>query len=82
MPEGFDYDVGICTWGYVGKEVEYEGQYHQELYIKINNIKLRDIILSTIKKADWCKLYPMTTVPRLKQWQVLKYLKEQIPEIQ
>ena len=81
LPPDFKYDIGMCSWGYVGRVVEYEGQYNQELYIKINNDTLKERVLSVIKSANWCELYPMTTTPRLKQWQVLKYIKEQIPEI-
>lgn len=81
LPKDFIYDIGMCSWGYVGKEVEYEGQYNQELYIKINNKTHKDKVINIIKDANWCELYPMTTTPRLKQWQVLKYIKEQIPEI-
>ena len=78
IPNDFKYDVGMCSWGYIGKEVEYEGQYNQELYIRINNLNFKDQILKLIKNADWSALYPMTTTPRLKQWQVLKYLKDNI----
>lgn len=81
LPPDFKYDIGICSWGYVGKEVEYEGQYNQELYISINKIELKEKVLTIIKNANWSELYPMTTTPRLKQWQVLRYIKEQIPEI-
>jgi hypothetical protein len=82
LPKDFDYDIGICSWGYIGKEVEFIGQYNQELYIKITDAKFKDRILKIIKETDWSKIYPMTTTPRLKQWQVYKYLKEQIPELQ
>lgn len=81
VPKDFKYDIGMCSWGYIGREIEYEGQYNQELYVKINNLNFKDRILELIKNADWSALYPMTTTPRLKQWQVLKYLKENIPEL-
>ena len=35
--EDFDYDIRICFWGSIGKEVEYERQYTHEFCIKINN---------------------------------------------
>jgi hypothetical protein len=44
LPKDFKYDIGICAWGYVGKVVEQEGQYNQELYIKVNNADLKDKI--------------------------------------
>ena len=81
LPKDFIYDIGICSWGYIGKLIEFEGQYNQELYIKVKDEKFKDVVLEVIRNANWCKLYPMTTTPRLKQWQILKYIKEQIPEI-
>lgn len=81
LPKDFVYDIGICSWGYIGKETEFEGQYNQELYIKINEEQFKDRVLDVIKNADWSKLYPMTTTPRLKQWQVYKYIQDNIPEI-
>ena len=82
LPKNFKYDIGICSWGYIGKVVENEGQYNQELYIKVNNVKLRDRVIDIIRNTKWEEIYPMTTVPRLKQWQVYKQLKEQIPELE
>ena len=32
--------------------------------------------------VDWVKEYPMTATPSLRQWQIYKYIKEQIPEIE
>jgi len=82
LPKNFTYDIGICSWGNIGKEVEFEGQYNQELYVKINNKKYKDLIIFLIKNTKWEDIYPMTVTPRLKQWQVYKYLKEQIPELE
>jgi hypothetical protein len=82
LPTDFNYDLGICSWGYVGKQVESEGQYNQEMYIKINSLKHKDKIIDIVLNTNWSEIYPMTTTPRLKQWQVYKYLKEQIPELE
>ena len=81
--EDFDYDIRICGWGgATGKEVEYPNQYVKEFCIKINNIKLKDRITELILNTTWSDIYPMTASPNLLQWQVYKYIKEQIPEIQ
>jgi len=83
---GFDkivphnYDFTICTFGSIGVLCN-ENQYATQLYITINNNNLRHIIKETILNADWKTIYPMTKVPRLKQWQIYKYLKQQIPNI-
>lgn len=77
-----NYDFRICAWGNVGKEVEYPNQYAKEFCIKILNTTYKNKIIELIKNANWCELYPMTTTPNLPQWQVYKYLKEQIPELE
>lgn len=85
LPKDFQYDIGICTWGSVGveiKTIEDQGKYNQELYIRVNNLGLKDKILQIIRSADWNEIYPMTTMPRLKQWQVCRYLSQQIPELE
>lgn len=78
----FNYDIRICGWGAIGKQVDYPNQYVKEFCIKINNIKLKDRIIELILNTIWSDIYPMTASPNLLQWQVYKYLKEQIPEIE
>lgn len=78
----FNYDYAICAWGAsIGKEIQYPSQYTKEFYFIINNRDLKDEIINCIKKADWTKEFLMTATPNLLHWQVIKYLKEQIPEI-
>lgn len=78
----FDYDIRIVAWGWkIGKEVEYECQYAKEFCIKIYNEKYRKEIIELIKNTRWQSIYPMTANENLCQWQVLKYIKEQIPEL-
>lgn len=88
--EDFDYDLRIMAWGggkktqgkQLGCEVDFEGQYAKEFCIKINNPTYKNRILEVIKNAKWTTIYPMTATPNLLQWQVYKYIKEQIPEIE
>ncbi len=78
-----DYDYRICNFGAAtGKEVEYAGKYAHELAIKIHNNKFKNDILKIMKNTQWNKIYHMTSTPALYQWQIYKYLKEQIPEIE
>ena len=80
--EDFNYDIRICGWGAaMGRQVEYPNQYVREYCIKINNIKLQTKIIKLILNTKWSEKYPMTATPNLLQWQVYKYIKEQIPEI-
>lgn len=77
-----NYDLRICAWGAsIGKEIEPTNQFAKEFYIKINNKIHKDNIIKLIKNADWCKLYNMTATPNLLQWQVYKYIQENIPNI-
>ena len=78
----FDYDIAICAWGgSCGREIEYEGQYSQEFYIKVKNKSYKEKIVKLIKETEWDKVFPMTATPKLQKWRVYKYLKEMIPEL-
>lgn len=78
-----DYDIRICAWGAsIGKEVDYPNQYAQEFCIKVNNVRYKEQVLTLIRNANWKDLYFMTAARSLYQWQVYKYLKEQIPELE
>lgn len=77
-----DYDLRICAWGSIGKVLDNNEKHAKEFYIKIFNNTYKEQILDLIKNANWNKLYPMTSTPNLLQWQVYKYIKEQIPEIE
>lgn len=78
---GFDYDFAICAWGSIGKEVKCPNEYTKEFYFVIHNKQLKDIIIQLLKTTKWSDIYPMTATPNLLQWQVYKYLKEQIKDI-
>lgn len=80
-----DYDIGICSFGsgIIGKTPEYVGQYAKEFYFKIHNEELRDEIVDLIKHTDWERdvCNGISGQTNLAQWQVYKYLKEQISGI-
>jgi len=80
-PVPANYDIGICAWGSVGKEIEFQGQYALENYIVVNNPKYKAKIIDAIRDANWGKLYPCIATPRLGQWKIYKYLRECIPGI-
>ena len=79
-----EFDYAICSWGSVGKEITKPNskQYAKEFYIKIHNDKYKSQIIKLLKEVDWVKEYSMTATPNLLQWQIYKYIKEQIPEIE
>ena len=79
--ENFKNDIRICCFGSIGEVCTHENQYAKEYCIKINNEKYKDKIINIIKTTNWNKLYPSVSTPFLSQWQIYKYIKEQIPEI-
>ena len=83
IPSDYNYDIAICGWGNVGDKVEYTGQYVKELYIKIKNAKYRQEVIDLINNTDWKKyMNSITRANSLNLWQIYKYIKEQIPEIE
>lgn len=76
------YDLGICSWGAsIGKEINHQGQFALENYLIVNNKEYKEDILNLMKSVDWCELYPNIATPRLGQWKIYKYLKEQLPQL-
>lgn len=81
IPEKYDY--AICGWGAsIGKQIKREKQYALEIYIIINNDKYKKQIIDILKNVNWKNVYFNIATPRLPQWRILKYIKEQIPEIE
>lgn len=77
-----DCDFYICCYGSsIGKFVNKDADLVNINGIIIYNQNLRYKIIKVFKEADWHKEYPMTSTPNLLQWQIYKYLKEQIPEL-
>ena len=75
-------DIYICCYGSsIGKFVDKDSNLVNINGIKIHNKYLKEKIIDILKNVDWCKEYPMTSTPNLLQWQMYKYLKEQIPEL-
>lgn len=79
-----DYDFAFCSWGSVGKEITQPNsrQFAKEFYVKIYNNEYKNNIIDLIKNVNWIELYNMKPTYNLLQWQVYKYLKEKIPELE
>jgi len=81
-----DYDIGICSFGsgIIGRVPKRKGQYAKEFYFKIHNQEVKEKVIELIANTDWelkvCNGISGQT--NLAQWQVYKYIKEQMPEIQ
>ena len=83
-----DYDLRLLAWGTGNNNLplggilsEKDKKYAKEFYIKIHNEEYKSQIIKLLKDVDWVKEYSMTATPNLLQWQIYKYIKEQIPEI-
>tara|TARA_R110002096_G_scaffold409919_1_gene609409 strand:+ start:346 stop:1137 length:792 start_codon:yes stop_codon:yes gene_type:complete len=73
------HDFRMCAWGAkMGTEV-IEQKYALEYCIKVNNNKHKKDIVNLLKKADWKN---NISTPNLCKWQIYKYLKDQIPELE
>ena len=73
------HDFRMCAWGAsMGKEVFYQ-KYALEYCIKITNQKLKETVLELLRNTNWKS---NISTPNLCKWQVYKYLKEKIPELQ
>ena len=76
----YNYEYIICSYGDIGKKQDFVGGCVKEICFKIN--KHKDKVLDVLENVDWRAIVPPTTTPSLPQWQVYKYLKEKIPELQ
>ena len=78
------YDLRILAWGSgIGKILDkHDKQYAKEFIVIIHNKKYKETIINKLMNVNWKDEYPMTATPNLLQWQVYKYLKEQIPELE
>lgn len=76
----FKYDIAICAWGSLTGTFCNEGDYAKTFYIKIH--KHKEKVIKLLKEVKWQEIYPMTATPNLLQWQVYKYIKEQIIELE
>lgn len=79
------FDIGLCSFGtgIIGKVPRFQGQYAKEMYFKINDERYKEQILNILTTTNWEKDICNGTSGQqnLTQWQVYKYLKEQIPEL-
>ena len=74
------YDLMFCFWGTIGRICN-KGDYSHIMGIKIHNKIYREKIIEVLSTTNWQNVYNFVATPALYQWQVYKYLKEQIPEL-
>ena len=77
------HDYRFCYWGAAtGKEVENKGAYAHEMGVDVLNYDLKDKVIQCLRDVNWHEVINFTATPAVYQWQVYKYLKEQIPELE
>ena len=78
--EVFNYDIAICAWGNgtCGKEIDYEGQYSTEFYIKVNNEVYKQQVVDFIRDLKWKDNLKSTGGKKIQIWMMYKILKENI----
>lgn len=74
--------IRICAFGSAGKLVTIPDTHCHEMVIICTDPMLEEQVYNVIRCANWKKIYKMFTPYSLSVWQVLKYLKEQIPELE
>lgn len=82
--EIYNFDVRMCYWGdgTVGKILSEGESYSGEYKIIINNDEKRNEIKSFIENFDWSGHIKGIAMKRLKQYQIIQVLKENIPKIE
>ena len=79
------FDIRMCYWGNgsAGKILKdinetYSGEYKIQIY----NDKLKDKIIKVLETVNWKQRLNNIAMIRIKQYDIIELLKEQIPEIQ
>lgn len=77
-----DYDIRMCYMGSAGKILNENESYSAEYKIKINDIRNKDRIIELLSIANWKEYVNWMTKPKIQQFHIIEYLKEQIPELE
>ena len=76
-----DFDFRMCSFGAsIGKECK-PNTYCKELCFTIND-NIKNKVINVLKNTDYKKEFPSISTPYIASWQIYKYIKEQIPEIE
>lgn len=76
------YDLMICFWGASTGCKCNKGDYSHVMGIKIHNDLYKEKIIEILSVVNWKNIYNFVATPALYQWQIYKYLREQIPELE
>lgn len=78
------YDIRMCHWGdgTAGKILEEYESYAGEYKIIINNDKKYDQIYNFITTFNWNGYFKNISMKRIKQWQIIEILEDNIEDIE
>jgi hypothetical protein len=77
-----NYDFRICSWGASsGRILKDDEQYAKEIGFYIKNVDIKEKVRTIIAEANWKREYFMTSTPNLVLWQIVDYLKRNIPNL-
>lgn len=77
------HDYRFCYWGAAtGKEVKNKGEYAHEMGVDVLKEEIKDEVIQCLRDVNWHEIIRFTATPAVYQWQVYRYLKEQIPELE
>lgn len=78
-----DFDIRMCYWGNssAGKILNDNENYSAEYKIIIHNKDLKNEIIEALKNVDWKKELNTTAMLRIKQNELITFLKNKIPNI-
>lgn len=80
-----DYDVRMVYWGSAGKILQPDDKdFAGEYKIKVHRPSIRDEVVRVLAEAEgkWDEIVSFSAMPRLKQRDILEYLKREIPTIE
>lgn len=78
-----DFDIRMCYWGdgSAGKILKENEHYSAEYKIIIHNESLKEAIIKALKNAEWKKELNKVSMLKIQQFNIVEFLKKEIPTI-
>lgn len=76
-----DFDLRMCYMGSAGKILNEGENYAAEYKIIVNDTENKHAIIKALKDANWKDFIGFMTKPKIQQFHIIEYLREQIPQL-
>lgn len=76
-----DFDLRMCYMGSAGKILNEGEKYAAEYKIIVNDAENKQAIITALKNANWKDFIGFMTKPKIQQFHIIEYLREQIPQL-